>query len=134
MKILRLSGSPRPGSHNTRLLGAAARALPAGAELEVFDGVRDLPLYDEDLDVDPAPEPVKRLRDAIANADGLLIATPEHNATMPAALKNAIDWASRPFPDNALRGKPTAVIGASTGLFVALWGQAEPLPLPRCRR
>jgi chromate reductase, NAD(P)H dehydrogenase (quinone) len=125
MKILGLSGSLRQGSHNTSLLRAAARALPAGAELEVFDGLRDLPLYDEDLDVDPAPEPVKRLRDAITTADGLLIATPEHNGTMPAALKNAIDWASRPFPDNALKGKPAAVIGASTGLFGAVWAQAD---------
>jgi chromate reductase len=125
MKILGLSGSLRQGSHNTNLLRSAARALPAGVELELFDGLRDLPLYDEDLDVDPVPEPVTRLRDAIASADGLLIATPEHNATMPAALKNGIDWASRPFPDNALKGKPVAVIGASTGLFGAIWAQAD---------
>src|SRR3954462_10568573 len=125
MKILGLSGSLRQGSHNSSLLRAAARALPHGAELEVFDGLRDLPLYDEDLDVEPAPDAVQRLRDAITTADGLLIATPEHNGTVPAALKNAIDWASRPFPDNALKGKPTAVIGASTGLFGAVWAQAE---------
>jgi chromate reductase, NAD(P)H dehydrogenase (quinone) len=125
VKILGLSGSLRQGSHNTSLLRAAARALPPGAELEVFDGLRDLPLYDEDLDVDPAPEAVRRLREAIAGADGLLIATPEHNGTVPAALKNAIDWASRPFPDNALKGRPTAVIGASTGLFGAVWAQAD---------
>jgi chromate reductase len=125
MKILGLSGSLRQGSHNTSLLRAAARALPPGAELEVFDGLRDLPLYDEDLDVEPAPEAAQRLRDAIADADGLLISTPEHNGTVPAALKNAIDWASRPFPDNSLKGKPTAVIGASTGLFGAIWAQAD---------
>jgi chromate reductase, NAD(P)H dehydrogenase (quinone) len=125
VKILGLSGSLRQGSHNTSLLRAAARALPAGAELEVFDGLRDLPLYDEDLDVEPAPEPVARLRDAITTADGLLIATPEHNGTMPAALKNAIDWASRPFPGNPLKGKPIAVVGASTGLFGAVWAQAD---------
>jgi chromate reductase len=125
MRILGLSGSLRQGSHNTSLLRAAARALPRGAQLEVFDGLRDLPLYDEDLDVEPAPEAVQRLRDAITTADGLLIATPEHNGTVPAALKNAIDWASRPFPDNALKGKPTAVIGASTGLFGAVWAQAD---------
>jgi chromate reductase, NAD(P)H dehydrogenase (quinone) len=125
MKILGLSGSLRQGSHNTSLLRAAARALPPGAELEIFDGLRDLPLYDEDLDVEPALGEVQRLRDAIATADGLLIATPEHNGTMPAALKNAIDWASRPFPDNALKGKPVAVIGASTGLFGAIWAQGD---------
>jgi chromate reductase len=68
---------------------------------------------------------VGRLRDAIAEADGVLIATPEYNGSIPGQLKNALDWASRPFPDNALRGKPVAVIGASTGLFGAVWAQAE---------
>src|SRR3954447_11941726 len=121
MKILGLSGSLRQGSHNSSLLRAAARALPHGAELEVFDGLRDLPLYDEDLDVEPAPDSVQRLRDAITSADGPLIATPEHNGTSPAAPKSGIDWASRPFPDSGVRGRPAAVIGASTGLFGAVW-------------
>jgi chromate reductase len=72
------------------------------------------------------PQPaVARLRQAIASADGVLIATPEYNGSIPGALKNALDWASRPFPDNSLRGKPVAVIGASTGLFGAVWAQAE---------
>jgi chromate reductase len=72
------------------------------------------------------PHPaVARLRQAIASADGVLIATPEYNGSIPGALKNALDWASRPFPDNSLRGKPVAVIGASTGLFGAVWAQAE---------
>jgi chromate reductase, NAD(P)H dehydrogenase (quinone) len=125
VKLLGLSGSLRRDSHNTSLLRAAAHALPPGAELEVYDGLGSLPLYDQDLDVTPAPEPVARLREAIAEADGLLIATPEYNGSIPPALKNALDWASRPFPDNALRGKPVAVIGASTGLFGAVWAQAE---------
>ncbi|HEU4976064.1 MAG TPA: NADPH-dependent FMN reductase [Baekduia sp.] len=125
MRILGLSGSLRRGSHNTALLRAAAMTLPSGVELEVFDGLRDLPLYDEDLDVQPAPAPVARLRDALREADGVLIATPEYNGSIPGGLKNAIDWASRPFPDNALRGKPVAVVGASTGLFGAVWAQAE---------
>lgn len=125
MRILGLSGSLRRGSHNTALLRAAAMALPPGVELEVFDGLRDLPLYDEDMDVQPAPAPVARLRQAIGDADGLLIATPEYNGSIPGGLKNALDWASRPFPDNALRGKPVAVVGASTGLFGAVWAQAE---------
>jgi chromate reductase, NAD(P)H dehydrogenase (quinone) len=125
MRILGLSGSLRRGSHNTSLLRAAATTLPSGAELEVYDGLRDLPHYDSDMDVEPAPEPVARLREAIANADGVLIATPEYNGSIPGVLKNALDWASRPFPDNALRGKPVAVIGASTGLFGAVWAQAE---------
>ena len=125
MRILGLSGSLRRDSHNTSLLRAAAKALPPGVELELFDGLADLPHYDADLDVDPAPDSVERLREEIADADGVLIATPEYNGSIPGALKNALDWASRPFPDNALRGKPVAVVGASTGMFGAVWAQAE---------
>jgi chromate reductase, NAD(P)H dehydrogenase (quinone) len=125
MRILGISGSLRRGSHNTSLLRAAAKSLPPGVELEVYDGLAELPHYDADLDVEPAPATVTRLREAIADADGVLIATPEFNGSIPGALKNALDWASRPFPDNALRGKPVAVVGASTGLFGAVWAQAE---------
>jgi chromate reductase, NAD(P)H dehydrogenase (quinone) len=125
MRILGISGSFRRDSHNTRLLRAAALALPPGVELERFDGLAAVPPYCEDADADPAPDAVARLRDQIAGADALLIATPEYNGSIPGVLKNAIDWASRPFPDNALRGKPVAVIGASTGLFGAVWAQAE---------
>ncbi len=125
MRILAISGSLRRDSHNTRLLRAGAQMLPPGAELELFDGLAAVPPYNEDDDVEPAPEAVQRLRDAIADSDALLIATPEYNASIPGVLKNAIDWASRPFPDNALRRKPVAVIGASTGLFGAVWAQAE---------
>jgi chromate reductase, NAD(P)H dehydrogenase (quinone) len=124
-RILGISGSLREGSHNTGLLRAAARVLPPGVELEIFDGLRELPPYDADRDVQPADSAVARLREAIANADGVVIATPEFNGSIPGVLKNALDWASRPFPDNALRGKPVAVIGASTGLFGAVWAQAE---------
>src|SRR6185503_19447265 len=80
--------------------------------------------FDEDLEASP-PEPVQELFDAIEDADALLIATPEYNASLPGALKNALDWASRPFPENVLKDKPAAVIGASTGLFGAVWAQAE---------
>jgi chromate reductase len=125
IRILGLSGSLRSGSHNTSLLRAAALSLPSGVELEVYDGLRDLPPYDADLDVEPAPAAVAALREAIAASDGVLIATPEFNGSIPGPLKNALDWASRPFPDNALRGKPVSVIGASTGLFGAVWAQAE---------
>jgi chromate reductase len=125
MRILAISGSLRRDSHNTRLLRAAAQMLPPGAELELFDGLAAVPPYNEDDDVEPAPEAVQRLRDAIADSDALLIATPEYNASIPGVLKNAIDWASRPFPDNVLRGKPVAVMGTSTGLFGAVWAQAE---------
>jgi chromate reductase, NAD(P)H dehydrogenase (quinone) len=125
IRILGLSGSLRSGSHNTALLRAAALSLPSGVELEVYDGLRDLPHYDADLDVEPVPAEAARLREAIAEADGILISTPEFNGSIPGVLKNALDWASRPFPDNALRGKPVAVVGASTGLFGAVWAQAE---------
>jgi chromate reductase len=84
-----------------------------------------VPPYDEDDDVDPAPPPVRRLRGAIAAADALLVAAPEYNSSLPGQLKNALDWASRPFPDNVLRNKPAAVIGASTSVFGAVWAQAE---------
>jgi chromate reductase len=125
IRILGISGSLRRGSHNTALLRAAALSLPSGAELEVYDGLRDLPAYDADLDVEPADEAVAHLREAIADADGVIVATPEFNGSIPGALKNALDWASRPFPDNAFKGKPVAVVGASTGLFGAVWAQAE---------
>jgi len=125
MRILGISGSLRRDSHNTRLLRAAAEMLPPGAELELFDGLGSVPPYNEDDDGERAPAGVERLRDAIASADALLIGTPEYNASIPGGLKNAIDWASRPYPDNVLRGKPVAVIGASTGLFGAVWAQAE---------
>jgi chromate reductase len=125
MRILGISGSLRRDSHNTSLLRAAARSLPSGVELELYDGLADLPHYNFDIDGEPALEPVARLREAIADADGVLVATPEFNGSIPGALKNALDWASRPFPDNALRGKPVAVVGASTGLFGAVWAQAE---------
>jgi chromate reductase len=125
MRVLGISGSLRRDSHNTKLLRAASDLLPPSAQLEIFDGLADVPPYNEDEDVDPAPPAVQRLREAIAGADAVLIATPEYNASIPGHLKNALDWASRPFPDNAFRGKPVAVIGASTSMFGAVWAQAE---------
>ncbi len=122
MLILGLSGSLRPGSFNTRLLVAAAALVPAGTRLETFDALAAIPPYGEDR---PTPAVVDRLRAALATAEAVLIATPEYNGSIPGQLKNALDWASRPFPANALRGRPVAVIGASTGLFGAVWAQAE---------
>ncbi len=124
MRILGLSGSLRRGSHNRKLLRAAAASLPPGAQLVEWDGLAGLPAFDEDLEQTPPPE-VRAFLEAVAQADALLIATPEYNASVPGALKNALDWASRPFPDNVLRDKPAAVVGASTGLFGAVWAQAE---------
>jgi chromate reductase len=125
MRVLGLSGSLRRDSHNRALLRAAAAALPPGAELVEWDRLAELPAYDEDLDAAPAPEPVRALREAIAGADAVLIATPEYNGSLPGALKNALDWASRPHATNPLRGKPAAAVGASTGLFGAVWAQAD---------
>jgi chromate reductase, NAD(P)H dehydrogenase (quinone) len=124
MRILGISGSLRRGSHNRKLLRAAAAELPSGLELVEWEGLAGLPAFDEDLERTPPPAVAEFLA-AIERADALLIATPEYNASVPGALKNAIDWASRPFPDNALKGKPAVVIGASTGLFGAVWAQAE---------
>lgn len=125
MRVLAISGSLRPGSHNTALLDAAARHAPAGVEVVRFDGLEALPHYREDLDTTKPPASVHHLRESIATADALLVATPEYNGTMPGVLKNAIDWASRPFPANALEGLPTAVVGATTGGFGAAWAQAD---------
>jgi chromate reductase, NAD(P)H dehydrogenase (quinone) len=124
MRILGISGSLRRGSQNRKLLRAAGALLAPGVELVEWEGLAGLPAFDEDLEGMP-PEPVRALFAAIEAADALLIATPEYNASLPGALKNAIDWASRPFPENVLRHKPTVVIGASTGLFGAVWAQAE---------
>jgi chromate reductase len=125
MKVLGLSGSLRRDSYNARLLRAAASELPPGWELDVWDGLREIPPYDEDVDVDPAPFAVRALREAITEADAILISTPEYNGSIPGALKNAIDWASRPRATTVLKDKPVLVIGATTGLFGAVWAQAE---------
>jgi chromate reductase len=125
MRVLGISGSLRSESFNTKLLRAAADLLPAGVELEVFEGLKAVPPYDEEDDVQPAPGPVAALRSAIAGADAVLFATPEYNSSVPGQLKNALDWVSRPLSKNPLRGKPVAVVGASTGAFGAVWAQAE---------
>lgn len=125
MKVLAISGSLRSGSLNTRLLREIAERAPAAVEIELWAGLKAIPPYDGDDDTDPAPEPVLELREAIADADGLLFATPEYNSSVPGVLKNAIDWASRPRETTPLQGKPAAVVGATTGQFGAVWAQAE---------
>ena len=125
MRVVGISGSLRAGSHNTALLAAAAASLPAGVEFREWRGLALLPAYDEDGDGRHVPPAVAALRRTIGAADAVLIATPEYNGSIPGVLKNALDWASRPFPDNCLRGKPVAVVGASTGMFGAVWAQAE---------
>jgi chromate reductase len=125
MRILAVSGSLREGSYNTSLLRAAVEAAPEGIEVELWEGLADLPLYDEDLDDADAPESVRRLRADWAAADAILFSTPEYNGSVPGGLKNAIDWASRPRLEGVLRNKTVAVVGASTGQFGALWAQQD---------
>ena len=124
MRILAVSGSLRADSHNTQLLRAAVAAAPDGVAVELWDGLGDLPIYDQDLEGD-VPESVRRLRQDWGSADAILFATPEYNGSVPGGLKNAIDWASRPQGEAALRNKTVAVVGASTGQFGALWAQQD---------
>jgi chromate reductase len=125
MRILAVSGSLREGSFNTSLLRAAIEAAPESVELELWQGIGELPLYDQDLEGEDAPESVRRLREDWAAADAILFSTPEYNGSVPGGLKNAIDWASRPRQDAVLRNKTVAVVGASTGQFGALWAQQD---------
>ena len=114
MKLLGIAGSLRKGSYNRGLLRAARELMPEGVELVEFD-IRDLPFYDGDVETAGDPEPVVALKDAIREADALLIATPEYNRGVPGGLKNAVDWASRPPLGSPLAGKPVALMGATTG-------------------
>ena len=125
MRVLGISGSLRRDSFNSGLLRTAAELLPSGVELELFDGLKAIPPYDADDDSGSGPDAVRSLREALTDADAVLVATPEYNASIPGVLKNALDWASRPHATNPLRGKPVAVVGASTGMFGAVWAQAE---------
>lgn len=125
MKILAIPGSLREGSHNVRLLHEARRLAPRGIDVVLWDGLREIPPYDAGMDVDPAPVAVGEMREAMADADAILISTPEYNGSATGVLKNALDWASRPWPDNALRNTPVAVLAASEGSFGGVWAQAD---------
>src|SRR5262245_36321948 len=102
MRLFAISGSLRRGSYNAALLDLAAAERPPGVEFVVWRGLADVPAYDEDTDVEPAPRAVAALRAEIERADAVLIATPEYNASVPGALKNALDWSSRPYSANPL--------------------------------
>jgi chromate reductase, NAD(P)H dehydrogenase (quinone) len=126
MRVLAISGSLRAGSHNSELLRAAAAVAPGDVEFEFFDGLKEIPPYDADDDV-PGDQPVavRRLKSAIADADAVLIATPEYNHSIPGVLKNALDWVSRPLLDSPCRHRPVAVVSASTGVFGGVWAAGE---------
>jgi len=126
MKVLGISGSLRRDSHNTKLLRAAGEMFERyGVAFEVYEDLKQVPPYDEDDDREPAPAAVAQLRAAVAGADAAFFSTPEYNHSIPGQLKNAVDWLSRPAGSGAVTGKPVAVIGASAGMFGAVWAQAE---------
>lgn len=133
IRIVGIGGSLRRHSFNTGLLRAAAELMPAGAELEVHP-IYGIPLYDADLEeAEGIPPAATTLKDALAGADGLLLATPEYNNSLPGVLKNAIDWMSRPTADLArvFKAKPVAIMGASPGGFGKILAQSAWLPVLR---
>ena len=124
MELLGVAGSLRRGSYNRKMLQAAGALLPPGVRFTEYDGLKAIPAFDAD-DEASLPPAVSHWRAAVERADGILFATPEYNSSVPGQLKNAVDWASRPVATAVLRYKPVAVIGASTGMFGAVWSQAE---------
>lgn len=135
-EIAGIAGSLRAGSFNRALLRAAAELMPAGTRLTILP-IDDVPLYNGDLERDSGiPAAVQALKDGIARADGLVIATPEYNASIPGVLKNTMDWISRPSEDipRVLHGKPVALMGASPGRLGTVLSQAAWLPVLRTLR
>ncbi|MCX4647120.1 NAD(P)H-dependent oxidoreductase [Streptomyces sp. NBC_01446] len=126
VRILALVGSLRAGSHNRQLAEAAAKHAPAGADIQLFEGLADVPFYNEDIDVEGSvPAAAARLREAAGQSDAFLLFSPEYNGTMPAVLKNAIDWLSRPYGAGAISGKPVAVVGTAFGQYGGVWAQDD---------
>ena len=123
--ICGIAGSLREGSYNRSLLRAAAEVAPPALEIRVFDGMADIPPFNQDVEAKGDPAGVSALKQAIREADGLLIATPEYNHGVPGVLKNAVDWASRPANDSVLAGKPTAILGASPGITGTARAQSQ---------
>jgi len=124
-RILALVGSLRAGSDNLHLAEAAVKLAPSGISVEIFDSLADVALYNEDIDRRGAVAAADRLRAEVQSADALLLVTPEYNGTMSAALKNAIDWISRPFGAGVISGKPVAVIGTSHGQYGGVWAHDD---------
>src|SRR5579875_1023003 len=126
IKIMALVGSLRAASVNRQIAELAADIAPDGVAVTVFDGLGELPFYNEDIDNEAdVPAGVTALRAAAAEADAALVVTPEYNGSIPAVIKNAIDWLSRPFGNSALKGKPLAVIGGSLGRYGGVWAHDE---------
>lgn len=125
VEILGIPGSLRAGSYNRGLVRAAREEAPGTVRWRTYDELGEVPPYDQDEDTDPPPPAVERLRRAIGRADALLVATPEYNHSIPGVLKNAVDWASRPYGESVLIEKPVAVVGASVSRFGAKWAQED---------
>jgi len=126
VNVLVLVGSLRAGSTNRLLADAAIAHLPSGVEATVFAGLAELPHYSEDLDHDDhLPEVARNLRDAVADADAVLLVTPEYNGSMSSAVKNAVDWVSRPRGAAAIVGKPAAVLAATGAPRGAHWARED---------
>jgi NAD(P)H-dependent FMN reductase len=126
VRILALVGSLRAGSTNRRLAEAAVKLAPEGVEVELYEGLADVPFYNEDLDVEGGvPAAAAQLRAAAQAADAFLLFSPEYNGTIPAVLKNAIDWLSRPYGAGAFGGKPVAVVGTALGQYGGVWAHDE---------
>ena len=126
MRVLAVPGSLRRHSFNRGLLVAMAEHAATGVEVVLFDGLKAVPPFDEDDEHLPDPAPLAAWRAALRGADLVVFATPEYNSSIPGQLKNAVDWASRPFgPDAALHNVPVAVMGASSGSYGAVWSQEE---------
>lgn len=124
--VLVLVGSMRAASTNRQLAEAAVELAPAGVALALYEGHHGLPLYNEDVDIEgELPAEVVAYRQAIADADAVIVVTPEHNGTIPANLKNAIDWSSRPYGSSSISAKPVAVIGTAFAQFGGVWAQDE---------
>lgn len=123
--VLGIAGSLRDGSYNRALLEAAGEVTPGGVRLRLYGGLGAVPPYDQDDDTASPPPAVADLRRQIREADAVLVATPEYNHSIPGVLKNAVDWASRPYGESSLQGKPAAVVGASPGRFGAKWAQED---------
>jgi NAD(P)H-dependent FMN reductase len=130
IKVLALVGSLRAASINRQIAELAAAVAPDGVTVTLFEGLGELPFYNEEIDdsMTPdvqAPAPVAALRAAAAEADAALVVTPEYNGSIPAVVKNAIDWLSRPFGNGALKNKPLAVVGGSMGQYGGVWAHDE---------